>query len=843
MKKKKVLLIGWDAADWQIINPLMEKGLMPTLKKFLSESSYGNIATLDPPYSPMLWTSIATGKHAFDHGVLGFTETLPDGSGIRPVSHNSRKVKAIWNMLNQEGYRSNVVSWWPSHPVEDINGVMVSNFYQHARTKYEEEWPFLEGTTNSEEHAEMLAQLRLHPQELTGSHLAPFIPKLRELELEKDGVFLNSLKILAHASSVHNACTYLMEETEWDFMAVYHDAIDHFCHAAMKYRAPKLDGISEEDFEKYREVVDGSYRFHDMMLERLLNMVDDDTYVMILSDHGFHSDNNRFVELPKGPATPALEHRPYGIVALRGPGIKKGEKIFGASLLDITPTLLHLYGLPIGEDMAGKPLLQAFEETTQPTYIKSWEERKGDDARLKSDAPTDPEAEKQALEQLVELGYVQKQDENLNKRLDVTRREAQMNLARSYMHAGRKAEAIPVLEAVVEEYPHKASILYLISCYLAVGEISKAEKLIEEAKEKYAGSTNLLFYEGMLFWQRGHKNKAIELFNKMAEEKPSPELLIQIGKAYNAQGMHNLAEDILQKALKLDSENPYIHHGLGVAFYRQDELEKALEQFFKVIEIIYHFPKAHLFIGEILFKMGLYENAAEAFEICVTMAPRDAVARRWLVRVYREFLNDPEKASSHEAVLPDPSKEIVVVSGLPRSGTSMMMQMLAAGGIQPLTDEEREADPHNPHGYYEYEPVKKMANDISWMEKAEGKSVKVIAQLLRYLPARHRYKIILMDREISEVLISQQMMLGKSREQAIKNYPFKMAQTFYGQIEAVHKWVKEQPRVDLLVVRYSETIENPKDTVSRITAFLEREMDKKAMLSAIDKKLYRNQNN
>ena len=129
---KKVLLIGWDAADWKVIYPLIQQGKMPTLAKFISEGVHGKIKTLDPPLSPMLWTSMATGYRADKHGITGFVEPLADNSGIRPVTSTSRKVKAIWNILHQNELKSNVVGWWPSNPAEPINGVMVSNLYQQA---------------------------------------------------------------------------------------------------------------------------------------------------------------------------------------------------------------------------------------------------------------------------------------------------------------------------------------------------------------------------------------------------------------------------------------------------------------------------------------------------------------------------------------------------------------------------------------------------------------------------------------------------------------------------------------------------------------------------------------
>ena len=112
----KVLLIGWDAADWDVINPLMDRGEMPNLESLVNTGVMGNLSTLYPELSPMLWTSIATGKRAFKHGIHGFTEPDPLGNGVRPVTNLSRKTKALWNILCQNGKKCNVVGWWPSHP-------------------------------------------------------------------------------------------------------------------------------------------------------------------------------------------------------------------------------------------------------------------------------------------------------------------------------------------------------------------------------------------------------------------------------------------------------------------------------------------------------------------------------------------------------------------------------------------------------------------------------------------------------------------------------------------------------------------------------------------------------
>ena len=126
---KKLLLVGWDAADWKVIDPLLAAGEMPHLAKVISGGVRGNHATLYPALSPMLWTSIATGKRPGKHGIHGFTEPAEDGLWVRPVSNLGRRTKAFWNILNQHGKRSVVVGWWPSHPAEPIRGAMVSNHY------------------------------------------------------------------------------------------------------------------------------------------------------------------------------------------------------------------------------------------------------------------------------------------------------------------------------------------------------------------------------------------------------------------------------------------------------------------------------------------------------------------------------------------------------------------------------------------------------------------------------------------------------------------------------------------------------------------------------------------
>src|SRR4051812_26977188 len=177
MAKPRVMLIGWDAADWKVIRPLLAAGQMPNLARLIAGGVHGNIATIYPVLSPMLWTSIATGKRAYKHGIHGFSEPLPDGSGIRPITLLARRTKAVWNILNQTGHRSIIVGWWPSHPAEPINGVMVSNHFEQALAEPNMTRPLPAGAVHPSSLASSLAELRVNPTELTGEFLRFFVPE------------------------------------------------------------------------------------------------------------------------------------------------------------------------------------------------------------------------------------------------------------------------------------------------------------------------------------------------------------------------------------------------------------------------------------------------------------------------------------------------------------------------------------------------------------------------------------------------------------------------------------------------------------------------------------------
>jgi hypothetical protein len=183
---------------------------------------------------------------------------------------------------------------------------------------------------------------------------------------------------------------------------------------------------------------------------------------------------------------------------------------------------------------------------------------------------------------------------------------------------------------------------------------------------------------------------------------------------------------------------------------------------------------------------------------------------------------------------------ITIVSGLPRSGTSLMMQMLVAGGMPPLSDGERRADTDNPRGYLEWERIKTLPNDPSCIAEGEGKVVKVISRLLLSLPAGHEYKIIFMQRPLPEVLASQDQMLRRRGNYKEATDPAAISAAFEKHLREVYAWLEGKSYVQAIHVQYHEVLSKPKEVAQQLAQFLEITLDIEAMIEQVDASLYRN---
>ncbi len=694
---KKVLLVGWDAADWKIINPLLDQGLMPTLEDFVNHGVMGNLATLHPILSPMLWNSIATGMRPDKHGILGFVEPNArpglDTGGLRPVTSTSRKVKAIWNILTQRGYKTHVLGWFAGHPAEPINGIAVSDLYPYAPSPLAKEWPLPPGAVHPESMRATFAALRMRPSEVTEAAILPWIPRAAEIDQEKDKRLQSFAKILAETCSIHNAATWILQNQPWDFLAVYYNAIDHFCHGFMHFHPPRMEGIPEVQFEIYKDVVNGAYRFHDMMLQTLVELAGPETTVILVSDHGFHSDHLRPRGIPKEPAGPAVQHRNLGIVAIKGAHIRQDERIYGATLLDVTPTILTLFGLPVGADMDGRVLVQAFDQPPEIERIPSWEQEAGECGMHPADMRVDPIAAQAVLQRFVALGYVEAPGEDEAKAVEMAVREQHYNLARSYMDARRYRDALPLLEELAKKWPDEVRFSqHLAQCYLVTRRRAEAKAILEqlilnppkpstedevtsakhertarEASRSEAETTAELSPEprpelpkehpwadllmGIIHFEEGNMDEALTSLLRAEGSNPRlPDLHLRIGNVYLRQRRTDDAERAFTRAIEIDGDSAEAHLGLAMAYLRKRRNEQAAGQALRAVGLQHFLPLGHFYLGVALARLGHRQRAALAFETSLTMLPGLIAAHRWLATLYQQADGDPEKAALHRSI-------------------------------------------------------------------------------------------------------------------------------------------------------------------------------------------------
>ena len=967
---KKVLLIGWDAADWKVISGLMDQGKMPHTQKLVEGGTMGNLRTLSPVLSPMLWTSIATGKRPSKHGIYGFVEPNDARTGVQPMTNVSRKCKAIWNILNQNDLRSLVVGWWPSHPAEPINGVMVSDFFHKAPKNPSDLWNLLPKCVHPSELTSELSEFRVHPMELTPEDILPFIPKGAEIDQATDRRVVSLMKILSECTTIHTTATELLENQEWDFAAIYYDAIDHFCHGFMKYHPPQQPQISDDDFRMYQNVVTTGYIYHDMMLGRLLELTNDDTTVMLISDHGFHPDHLRPKQLPSEPAGPAIEHRDYGIFVLNGPGVRQDQLIHGANLLDITPTLLPLFGLPVAEDMDGQPLLEVFEQKPKIEWIASWEDVEGNDGRHPKNMVIDAAESQAAIDQLVALGYIDRPDQDGKKAITDIQRELDYNLARSYMDEDKFGDAIPLLQNLYLENPLEFRFgIQLANCFRATARKEDLKVLIDDLKARWlvaAGAakkklqsiaqlarqrkaawkklkkqddettdenamplatTNLngtpkLFEEAEMHVIRNLRatargnpqtldflaatvaaaeedfQRALEFLESARQTRsPNPVFQFQLGNVYLGLKQYKDAETAFERGLALDEFNPNCLLGLCRTYIECGKVHKSLEYGKRAIGLKYRFPAAHYFFGRAQNRSGDVDGAIASLKTALTQNPNFQQAHELLAKIYdsvaeqelaiehrataRNLANDnqqvieetqgtmvfpPLEDLDFEQMLPDmpheilaksgilprlsqhpqleatesklEQKEIIVVSGLPRSGTSMMMQMLAAAGLEIYTDSQRKPDENNPRGYFEADAVKGLATDNAWIKNCRGKVIKVVSPLVPSLPQNERYRVILMQRDIKEIITSQNRMLERLDKHGGNIKEERLGALYHQQALFAIKAILSH-RNPMLEVSYAATVEAPEKVAQQVAEFLGVELDISEMAAAVDPSLHR----
>lgn len=422
--ESRLCLIGLDGLSWNVAKPLMAQGSMPVLDRLVRTGYANQMQILYPMKSPLLWTSIATGKGPDKHGIEDFEVrrvVLTAGTIGRfphhllfaqefgffpmiPLSSQVRKVNALWNILTDQGLSSITIGWWASWPAERVKGIVISDRLElagrhQAGTAKSKSVTYPESLFQS--LLELLPGVEAMPDELITELLAT------DADARLTQVNLKPVKLLrnAWAETIGRLQTsaYLAAKYNPDFLAVYVTSVDHISHVFWRAFEPQYYSY-RSPAPSSRGLIPWWYSFTDSAVDQLLCAADPQANFLIVSDHGF------------GPATPGTAdrfaaeryefhsgiHRPDAFFMLHGPDCRKGSGGKAPHILELTPTLLQFYGLPVADDMDGQPRRDLLAKETAGDYprIASYEQQE------RHSTPEVSALDEELLQNLEELGYI-----------------------------------------------------------------------------------------------------------------------------------------------------------------------------------------------------------------------------------------------------------------------------------------------------------------------------------------------------------------------------------------------------------------------------------------------------
>jgi Flp pilus assembly protein TadD len=446
----RVIVFGLDGADPATIDLLLSEGKLPHFARLRQTGAYAPLLSQKPLLSPVIWTTIATGKTPDLHRIGHFVAVNASGEQL-PVTSSMRRVKALWNILSDKGRSAAVVGWWATWPAEKIRGEIVSDHFAYHFLMEESAGKAEAGAgrvfpPELEKRIEADAK---RPQNVTPEELAPFVSVTPE-EFARPFDFQNDLAHFKWAYATAGTYTRiglrLWKEERPDDLLVYVEGLDSTSHLfGHLFRAGSLSGELAEQQKKYGHAVEAMYAYADTLVGSVMDAMDSRTTLLVVSDHGFElgklqDDPSKTRDMRR---VSELFHRPEGILYLYGHRVKPHTRLNKPTILDIAPTVLALNGLGRAADMPGRVLNEGLDITI-PAPVPTYETGP---VRSADTSPADAQADPEIVKKLQSLGYIGAKSPSGDR-----------NLAGMQFEAGRYAEAARQYAALVQANPKDSSL-------------------------------------------------------------------------------------------------------------------------------------------------------------------------------------------------------------------------------------------------------------------------------------------------------------------------------------------------------------------------------------------------
>jgi predicted AlkP superfamily phosphohydrolase/phosphomutase/tetratricopeptide (TPR) repeat protein len=629
----RILLVGLDGADWDVIDPMIARGDLPRLARLKREGAWARLRSNVPTLSPILWTTVATGKTPDRHGINDFLVADPRTGRKVPINSTFRTAKALWNILSDGGMPCDVVAWWASWPAEAIAGHLVSDRVAYSTFKFTETQDS-RGAVYPPEYAATVERLRVAEQSITYAQVARFLhvdasefrraraaAARKEEPQEADESINVFARVLASTETYRKVALDLLGRARpagspAQLVAVYFQGVDEVNHRFAHCSPPRGPLCSPADYARFRDAVAAFYRYQDGILGEILDEARGAT-VLVVSDHGFSSGDSRpkstkpFIE----GGNPGLWHDLFGIFIAAGPPIRRAE-IPTVTLYDIAPTILHLLGLPVPDDMPGKVLDGALTDEFSGAHpiarIPSYEGLQpaagdavaggrpaGGGSPVGSGEALDSAADEEIVAQLRSLGYVGGARDASSALPPAADPQAPAeggiptilyhnNLARVYLGKRQYDLAEAEYRKALRIDPRSVQALGgLTVLYQARGEPEKALETVRTILKVDSGKDGApLAKMAELFIQLGRAEDGIAFLRGVAPPKPGEKSwevsrLVAEGMCQAAAGRPREAEAVYVKALARDPASlPAMQElfGLYDAEGRAQDLEPRLRE-------------------------------------------------------------------------------------------------------------------------------------------------------------------------------------------------------------------------------------------------------------------------
>jgi tetratricopeptide (TPR) repeat protein len=549
----------------------------------------------------VVWTSVATGKGPAKHGIVDFLARASDGSMV-PVTSSLRRARALWNLLGEGGVPVSVTAWWATWPAEPVEGFMATDriayqLFKEVIAQPASDDPVAEkrGKTWPTDLFDEIAPLIVPPSSVNDDDIARLVD-LSALGAPDadDRERLDDLRtILASTRTYEAIAAELLRRQPRGFHSVYNESTDTVAHLFMPFRPPRRPEVDDRRAAAFGDVVDASYREADAMVGRFLERVGPDWNVLVISDHGFKHGDNR-------PATdPRIDHGPgadwhdrFGVLILWGPDIRRGVRVADASILDVAPTILALYGLPVGEDMDGRVL----EEALAPGFlsehpverIETWEREETGGEEVAPSAQ-DPEL----MAKLRALGYLESEPGGAGGESGA---EFSQDSARAFNNQG----------------------VVLLSQRDLEGALAEFEKGLEAG-----GGIQSLVNIAHVHLLRMDPDQAEAALAKIERIDPNARMLPGLrGAVADLRDEDVEAERLLREAIRIDPADSRAHARLGHVLEKGGRLDEALTEFDAAVRADPDNAEAHNYAGNVLRQRGELERAEAYFRAAIAADPR-----------------------------------------------------------------------------------------------------------------------------------------------------------------------------------------------------------------------------